>query len=770
MTISPNESGTAFDSCLEVGLSKSHDLVEGWCARLTEALYERSKTHADPAQRRALQSAVGALKENRSFIESGFVKQFALAVHDDTLQSMTRPSDSLARSSSALSFDKLELMEDNQVQQAVDAARLQQVIKLACDAGLVGFSARLSTAQGFQTVKSDKNPFRPEVVSQVLFALLLSAPVTSQTRACWLGNGAQLMGEELQSFYVSLDKMLAEQGVLAAPYGVIAAAEIGGVKSRSYAPNAVAQSPQADCFSNRSERDNMVLEGGLGDSAQKKLLTLDHLHHLLVGDYDSSFNVRALASSHDFEEPIHNDFAHTVPAAFELLKELEEKGIAPIISATGTRPTPLPLAQMRAHLKTDAKSLGQSLAIEVVGLMIEQLANDARLLRPIRQVIVNAEPAFLRLAVSDPRFFSDKSHPARRLLDVMTSASLAYASEDTAGFDEFMRNVQQTAALLTEEHASDAQHFAALLQGFEEAQARQGQQYLDGQRRAVKALLQAEQRNLLAGKIASEIRARADFFAGNRIVASFLTGPWSQVMARERLLGEFVDAGMPKVLYSRTLDDLLWSLDLIKVADHRKRLLKIIPDMLESLREGLLSIDYPLDQSRLFFDELMMIHQAGLRAPPLGSGIAGKPQGELADMFSSADEAVESSRPWLAPAEAQHSGFIDDWDDQAGPESNTVLEKQSASESAVLQLGDWVELLVDMHWLRAQLTWISPHNTLFMFTSEGGRKHSMTARVLKHLRHLELVKVVSQQGVVEGALDGVARTAMRNSLGGESTD
>ena len=57
-----------------------------------------------------------------------------------------------------------------------------------------------------------------------------------------------------------------------------------------------------------------------------------------------------------------------------------------------------------------------------------------------------------------------------------------------------------------------------------------------------------------------------------------------------------------------------------------------------------------------------------------------------------------------------------------------------------------------------------------MFTSEGGRKHSMTARVLKHLRHLELVKVVSQQGVVEGALDGVARTAMRNSLGSEASD
>ncbi len=765
MTISSNEPGTAFDACLEEGLRQSHELIKHWCSRLVDLLYEQSKAQADPAQRRILQNAVGALKENRAFIETGFVKQLATAVRDDMRQGMGRLSDSPSRSFSALSFDQLELMGDNQVQEAVEGARLQQVIKLASEAGLAGFSARLSTAQGFQMVKADKNPLRPEVVSQALFALLQGVPVSSQTRSCWLGNGAQLMGEELQSLFVSLDRMLAGQGVLPAPYGVIASAQSRSARSSSPVPDSVAAPPQAAYFATLPKRGKPMAEDGLGQSVRKKLLTLDHLHHLLVGDYDSSFQVRALPSHPDFEDPRRNDFAHTVPAALDLLIELEEKGIAPVRPATGMRPTPLPLAQMRAHLKTEAKSLGQSLAIEVVGLMIEQLANDSRLLMPVRQVIVNAEPAFLRLAVTDPRFFSDKSHPARRLLEVMTSASLAYASENTAGFPEFMHNVQQIAAFLTEEHASDAQHFATLLREFEDAQARHGQPYLEAQRRAVQALLQAEQRNLLAGKIASEIRARPDFVAGNRIITAFLTGPWSQVMAGERLLGEYGGSGLPKALYSRILDDLLWSLDLAKVSGHRKRLLKVIPDMLESLREGLLSIDYPLDQSRLFFDELMVIHQAGLSVLPAVSDMAGKRHGELEDMFASADEC-EPSRPWLAPAEAKHSGFIDDWDDHASSELMAALEQQAVHEGVALQLGDWVELLVDLQWLRAQLTWISPHNTLFMFTSEGGRKHSMTARVLRHLLQLELVKVVSQQGVVEGALDGVAHTAMRNSLGG----
>ncbi len=760
MAISLNTATTAFESAVQEALRQSDDLIKTWCSRLVDGLYDLSKTESDPLQRRYVQNAVAALKEHRAFLESGFPKQLALAVRADMRQTAARTSDHPARSFSAVSFDELELMGDNQVQEAVEGARLQQVIKQASETALAGFSARLSTAQGFETVKADKNPLRPEVVSPAFFALLQSAPVSNHTRACWLANGAAVMGEELQSLYASLDRMLAIQGVLPAPYGVIPSAPIRGTVASS--PNQE-ETPASD-LRNAAEHGRAAQEEDSRSGADKKLLTLDQLHRLLVGDYDASFKTATLPSRRAFEEPVRNDFAHTVPAALDMLIEMEEKGITPT-SPTAELPTPLPLAQLRAHLKTDAKSLGQSLAIEVVGLMIEQIANDARLLLPVRQAILNTEPAFLRLAVTDPRFFSDKSHPARRLLDVITSASLAYASEDAAGFAEFMANVRHTAAYLTEEHASDAQHFAALLKGFEEAQARQSQQYLEAQRRAVKALLQAEQRNLLAEKIAAEIRARPDFVPGNRIITNFLTGPWSQVMARERLLAQDGDAGLPKVLYSRTLDDLLWTLDLAKVSDHRKRLLKIIPDMLESLRQGLLSIDYPLDQADGFFDELMMIHQAGLRVPPAERELAGKHHGELAAIFASADE-FEASRPWLAPTEAQHSGFMDDWDDAADAESKPAAQKQDGSQSAALRLGDWVELLVDLQWLRAQLTWISPHNTLFMFTSEGGRKHSLTAQLLDHLVNLELVKIVSQQGVVDGALDGVARAAMRNSLGG----
>ena len=120
-------------------------------------------------------------------------------------------------------------------------------------------------------------------------------------------------------------------------------------------------------------------------------------------------------------------------------------------------------------------------------------------------MIANAEPAFLRIGMSDPRFFSEKNHPARRLLETITAKSLAYDHEGAAGFGDFMLNLQKIAALLTHEQASSADYFEMLVQKFETRQAERGEAAVQAQKQAVQALLQAEQRNMLAEKIAVEI-------------------------------------------------------------------------------------------------------------------------------------------------------------------------------------------------------------------------------------------------------------------------
>jgi hypothetical protein len=792
MSSSPQALTAAYQACLNEAFRQCPLLIHRWCNGLVDTLYERYMSSSQNVEKHHLQDAISALKKNQTAIEQGFALELTQAMASDTQSDAGKKADKSVRSLSSLSFDDLELMGDNQVQDTVDSARLVQIVSIACEAGLAGLSARLSTAQGFKQVKSDTNPLRPEIVSQALLKLLQDVPADNAVRSLWLIHGAQLMGRELQALYVLLNDQLIEQGVAPAAYGVISSPGAGPTSTGRHS-NAVAHDadqvdfshpvdtsgqPHAPVHAGAASRIGAVKAASPGGEA---LLTLDHLHRLLAGDYDDSFTSQPPPLA-DFKEAAQQKFAHTVPAAMDVLAELTQKGIATTRAKKARTVPPLPLAQMRAQLKLEAKSLGQSLAIEVVSMMIEQMANDQRLLAPVRQIIANAEPAFLRLGVTDPRFFSDRAHPARCLLEAITAKSLAYSSETAAGFTDFLQDLQDVAALLTEEDASDAQHFATLLESFEKKLALRSSGNMETQRRAVQALLQAEQRNLMAEKIATEILARPDFVGGNRIVTAFLTGPWAQVLAKERLLGELDGGTTKKVEFSLTLGEVLWSLDAAQTMRHRKRLAKIIPGILQSLRAGLLSIDYPLAQSKEFFDELMVIHQITLKAKSelsdflaTGPNTRSRSRRDLEEAFD-ANDTVHSRRPWLAPSEAQHSGFMDDVEPSAMPHFQPTqpftqetshqrpVAEVTRSAGAELRLGAWVELFSEDKWLRAQLTWISPYNTLFMFTSDGGRTHSMTGPLLEYLLLQDLVKIISQQGVLDGALDTVARTAMHNSV------
>jgi Protein of unknown function (DUF1631) len=395
------------------------------------------------SEKQQLHDAWLVLRKHQVDVEQGFPVQLAKAIERETGASTANKSSLSGQSFSSLRFQDLELMGEEQVQDTLDEARLQQTLLLASEAGLAGFSARLSTAMGLKVVKSEKNPLRPEVYAQALVAVLQDLPVDMEVRARWLLYGGSIMGELLQALYVTLDKLLEKQGIKQAGYAVLSSpdeprrASDTDVRERSQAKH---QSPDSSNASNQS----MLLN-------REQLLTLDHLHRLMSGDYNDSF--------------------------------VDAAGMA---DASGLEL--MPLIQQRDKLKQPSQSLGPSLAMEVVTLMVEQLTADQRLLPPVRRLIADAEPAFLRLGTADPAFFNNKNHPARRLLEAVTAKSMAFTSEADEGFAEFMQDLQASANRLTQNKAIGSLDFAALLKGFEDRQVLRNQAVAESQKLAVKAL------------------------------------------------------------------------------------------------------------------------------------------------------------------------------------------------------------------------------------------------------------------------------------------
>ena len=143
-------------------------------------------------------------------------------------------------------------------------------------------------------------------------------------------------------------------------------------------------------------------------------------------------------------------------------------------------------------------------------------------------------------------------------------------------------------------------------------------------------------------------------------------------------------------------------------------------------------------------------------------------------------QVVEDGNPWVAPEEAAASNFMEFPEGKAAPlptpadASQQPADAQAESEVPVdetaevvlddLHLGSWVELQTHGQWVRTQLTWASPHGTLFLFTSVFGATQSMTRRSRDKLVADGCLRLVSGQTVVDGALDAVAQIALRNSV------
>jgi hypothetical protein len=410
----------------------------------------------------------------------------------------------------------------------------------------------------------------------------------------------------------------------------------------------------------------------------------------------------------------------------------------------------------------------QVLSQEVVKLMVDNIAGDDRLLADVRRAVRDLEPALLRLACNDPRFFRDKEHPTRLFLTEITERSLAWTAVDMPGWAEFLEPLREAVDALAALPMDDAEPFRFALKSLEEAWSDQEERSRRARATAARTLMKAEQRNLIAQRIADSLKQRTDLAGTSTEVRRFLTGPWSHVMAAAEMAETTVSADPGG--YSALIGDLVWSTRPRLAAENRIRLARLVPPMLATLRRGLASIEYPADSTQRFLDHLADVHQAALRPQvsgpvPLAAARAG----------AAGDDEQDQPEVWLEPSEARQSGLMAFFPEAASPTKVPSPHAQETDRPPAdkaerthgverLQPGVWVDLYIDSVWSRWRVAWASPHSLLFMFSDGGGKYKSMTRSVLDTMMALGALRIVAEQTLLAGALDAVAERALRNSM------
>jgi hypothetical protein len=730
-----------------------------------------------------------------------------------------------------MDFGELSLMDENEMQAQVELSKAQQSALHATDAVLAELNTLVSSAQGLRSVQPERNPLRPESYIRALQKAVGDTGVSADVRQLWMQHMRDLLGRLLVDEYKKTASSLREHGVQPVGYAVLGGpgasrpgASASGFGGTGHGPAYGAPgtgygggysgyghpvaAPGGDYGNTGYGRgtgwggDSM--QGAMAPAAEEALLTVGILRQMLAGGdpFDPRSYGAALTGGAVMQPPgmaagmspgagqpvwvdarlgpgsaqaavpggVHAAAVATAAAeAIEDMAQLErlvgrlaggasagpgsQSGSLPVPLVAGWRgPGVAPMVY--AAMPVDAAMQSTAMAVEVVSRMVQIIAQDARLLPSVQKAVQSLEPSLRQLVHHDGRFFTDGAHPARRLLDEVTQRSLAFGAETAPGFSRFMRLVNEGVDHLAASEIKDAAPFDSVFKALQSAWDAQEKKALAEQQAQHKAQLHAEQRELLAEKIAADIRRLPDLGNVPADVLDFAAGPWADVVALAQVLRDPGSRDDDPGGYLSLVPVLLWSAQPALTRLEPDRLNEAIPGLLAKLRKGLKTINHPATRTSALLQRLVALHQEAFEKP----GPRTVPVGALA-------ENTDGSLPATSADDAAGKLL------EAGGDSAPVAVPEVAPDPyADFVIGAWVELVTNGRVVRTQLTWSSPHGTLFLFTAADASTQSMTRRMRDKLAADGLIRVVSGPRAAGRGGDGVAGgAAERNSLFPPST-
>lgn len=690
----------------------------------------------------------------------GWCKQYPVELRKAFDAALQRESS--AGGHHAAARGELTLVDDAEIARSIASARLLQHLSPLLEQPVAELDALVSSALGLESVRPERNPLRPEVFTQVLHALLGPSP----SAPLWMKHLAEPLGVELKRIYGQLVARLEAANVEAVGYRVMSSPAGAATPPAARAP--LTQPPQGSRLDLSGQQISQAvlrdfLDGGLQDAAAQPLP--ESYYASVERELD------ALRAQPDSEQGTLEPAA--AAADYRALPAVERParavGVQSALDARVWGPYARSRARslVRSELRKDATHAGQVLGLELVREVVNRVAQDPRLLAPVREAIVALEPSLLRLAMVDACFFSEQSHPGRRLMEAVAQRSFKYNDEFGNAFTAFFHEIGTRFNELNGRASVDAAQFEQALAQLESLWQEDDQRQEEQQQPAIEAVQFAERRQADADRIAWEMSSRSDLEDVPGVVREFLSGPWALVMAQARLKSP--TAHPDPEGYGGVITHLLWSVKPEVTLKQPAQLFERVPALVATLRAGLASIGQDAAESEPFFQALMKLHHPVLQLRRAKSRRDARESGltplvrlkEAEDATAAAPE--KTARPlWMSPQELEAVGFQEtlptgaaDLDDGAAPDLPGQDQPAPVDLLAQLRQGDWVDLYARRRWRRAQLAWASSKGTLFMFVSQGGRAHSMTRRICERLIRDELLRPVRTHEVVTEALQAL---------------
>jgi hypothetical protein len=354
-------------------------------------------------------------------------------------------------------------------------------------------------------------------------------------------------------------------------------------------------------------------------------------------------------------------------------------------------------------------------------------------------VIGRLQIPVLKAAMIDRDFFLSADHPARRLVDTLALASVAWVPEKGEN-DPLYQRIENTVKRVLTEFEDNLELFSELLLEFTEflfETEQQAQGHIEPVAAHERTDESLEQALAHADEVVhGRIKALPPELPLAPFLAPFLTIQWREVMARAWLNAPAIPAQWDTAL--NAMDQLIWSTQPKTRTEERRQLVAVLPDLVRQLNAGLDAIDWTGEGRATFTRRLISTHMLAIRMTQSAAT-------DTASAVLEESAGKEAMKELDQRRAGQLAGSADEFDAMA----------QSFTR------GLWFDFLVDKttrH--RCRLSWVSPMRTRLLFTNRDGfdafvRSEREVAALLRRGR----LNVIDQEPIVARALDRIMSDA-----------
>jgi hypothetical protein len=412
-------------------------------------------------------------------------------------------------------------------------------------------------------------------------------------------------------------------------------------------------------------------------------------------------------------------------------------GVAtPGVATPGTVPhNVFYLPRLKQVLPQGSLPRGDERTLDLLSRVFETVLLDDSIPARARELLQLLQVPVLKAALRDKNFFFEETHPARRLVDLMSR--MGWEQHQDASDPVFQ--VMQRSVARAGEAQPDA--FAAAVAELEAGIAADEAAGEAALAAPVASAMRQEKHEVAVRQAREAVALRVQAGDVIDVVSGFLEQRWTTVLTFAHTIEDARPGAVGNA--TRAMDDLIWSVKPKATQEQRKSLIARLPRLLATLNKWLDAIKWQDAERLQFFARLAEYHAAIVRAP-----IELSPERQL-------ELAVEA-----AQQDALRRVELE----------NAAAEREAARAAEVsaldgLERGMWLEFRTAEGARKVKLAWVSPLRTLFIFSGAQRREaFSLAADKLAAALNDGSARVLAIDGVVGQVLsEAMAQDAVNDA-------